>query len=431
MPQRASIVVLVVAFASATGCQLLRTEPRTARAAATPPQAPAKVAQAPPPVARATLPEGPEASLESVLADLEKSGRLDAATREQVLSDLRQTDPALWPQYLAVFRSAQAYRGRHAPSSSTPATADPSAAPSESQASAVASDHKAPAEIATVAPRDTPAPGPQTPPAPTAPPGEIQQVAHRATLAAEGATSSREPTAEGWERELDAAIADLDRHLQASPDAELAARLGLLRLAADRRDEALRASATLAGSAQSYWSSQLYALSTFLETQRGDGEPSRLAEAAQHLRAAAGELAEMAPLVVRNPHFCTEVSSYGVFKPFDKYTFRPGQEVLLYCEIENFKSESLPEGQHTAMSARYRILDSQGREASAGELGRTEETCRNVRRDYFLRYFLTLPDHLYDGKYTLHLTVEDLTAKKFAQATIDLTIDRGTKPTGG
>jgi hypothetical protein len=159
-----------------------------------------------------------------------------------------------------------------------------------------------------------------------------------------------------------------------------------------------------------------------LDAQGDPNAESRAAEAALHLSDATARLREGASLVVRNLAFCTEVSSYGVYKPFDNYVFRPGQEVLLYAEVENFKSELVPEGYKTVLGSRYQILDKEGKQAEERDFGVTEEVCRNRRRDFFIRYQFALPDRIYDGAYTLKLTIEDQQGEKIGQGSIELTI---------
>ena len=77
-------------------------------------------------------------------------------------------------------------------------------------------------------------------------------------------------------------------------------------------------------------------------------------------------------------------------KEFESSEFEPGQEVILYAEVENFKSEPTPEGYHTALQSSYQILDSRGQRVAEHEFATTEEYCRNPRRDFFLRYHIFL-----------------------------------------
>ena len=89
------------------------------------------------------------------------------------------------------------------------------------------------------------------------------------------------------------------------------------------------------------------------------------------------------------------------------YEFHSGQEVLLYAEVENFKSAATEQGFHTALRSSYQILDNRGARVDQKEFEITEEHCQNPRRDYFIRYFVWMPKRIYGGTYTLQLTIED------------------------
>jgi hypothetical protein len=141
-----------------------------------------------------------------------------------------------------------------------------------------------------------------------------------------------------------------------------------------------------------------------------------------HLRDANLKLGDMATLSVRNLAFATEVHSYGVYKKFERYEFHPGQEVLLYAEVENFKSAASEQGFHTALKSSYQILDNRGARVDQKEFEITEEHCQNPRRDYFIRYFVWMPKRVYGGTYTLQLTIEDTLSQKIGQASIEFTV---------
>jgi hypothetical protein len=145
-------------------------------------------------------------------------------------------------------------------------------------------------------------------------------------------------------------------------------------------------------------------------------------EARQQLMAAANRLGELAPLLVRNASFAKEVKSYGDITPFEKAEFMPGQEVLLYAELENFKSEETPKGFNTQFRGSYEIFDARGQRVIAQELGKTEEYCRNHRRDFFLVYNFRLPKRIYGGRHSLQLTVEDLHGQKIGQSSLEFTV---------
>jgi hypothetical protein len=203
-------------------------------------------------------------------------------------------------------------------------------------------------------------------------------------------------------------------------DAALALRLRLLYLAAGRREDALRPIAGLAPAEQEFWNNEFYALSELIGPRSEAAQ--RAATAIPHHRYAALALAELAPLRVQHLAFCREVASFGVYTPYAQDRFRPGEEVLLYAELENFQSRSTSKGWHTSFRARYQILDAAGRRVAHGELPRTEEYCAHPRRDYFVCYFVTIPERIYDGQYTLELAIEDALQNELATSTIEFTV---------
>jgi hypothetical protein len=56
-----------------------------------------------------------------------------------------------------------------------------------------------------------------------------------------------------------------------------------------------------------------------------------------------------------------------------------------------------------------------------------EEYCANPRRDYFIAYeAIRLPAQIYDGRYTLKLSIEDTLGKKIGQSSLDFQVKQGT-----
>lgn len=303
-----------------------------------------------------------------------------------------------------------------APTMAVPAATQSPAQSALSIAPAVSADTAKAPEVQVALTSASSSPLPPEPPAtkPTEP---------RPVSAAASSTTTAPPT---WQEELAKAIQLLETKT-AEPaktpgEASLHASLRLLYLVAGRRDDALRPIAGVSESQQEFWNKQVYGLSVYLDEKRTDDDTRRAAEAMTHFRAATAQLAASASLVVRNLNFCTEVSSYGVFKKFDKYEFTAGQEVLLYAEIENYKSEQTDRGYHTALKSHYQVLDSQGKRIADQDFAVTEEHCQNLRRDFFVRYFVWMPKQIAAGNYTLQLTVEDTKGQKIGQSLIQFSI---------
>ena len=234
------------------------------------------------------------------------------------------------------------------------------------------------------------------------------------------------PRGDPWQDHLDMATKALEAELRQAPpssgDVAKQARLRLLYLAANRREDAVRPIRSVSPAVQDFWSQEMYGLAAWLDAERTTDPARRAAEARQQLSTALCRLGELAPLGVRNLTFVKEVKSYGDITPFEKTEFAPGQEVLLYAEVENFKSEEDPKGFQTEFRGSYEIFDARGQRVSAQELGKTSERCRNPRRDFFVIYDFRLPKRIYPGKHTLQLTVEDLKSQKIGQSSVDFSI---------
>lgn len=427
------------------------TDGPAVQGAASPPGAPAKGSPTPGQnasnlQARAAAPPGsappiesgkPAPSLQDVIAEIDSLGDVNPAVQKRLLEELRQSDPALWPMLTQQIRATLAYQKQHAarqPENAAPdqvAARRPGsterrasgAAPAAVAEAPAASNSKTPEQVAAAATAALPAALPEQGPArqlaesaaPPAAAGAIQQVAYEKPAAPGDWNQSLAETIQGLELQARQPTKDGDAVAQH-------ARLRMLYLIAGRRDDALQPIPGATAAQQQYWSEQLYALSAYLDSQRIADAGRRAAEAVLHLSEAVASLGELGPLVVKNLNFCTEVTSYGVFKRLDGHDFRPGQQVLLYAEVDNFKSEETRDGFHTALQSSYQILDAQGRRVAHDDFALTEEHCQNRRRDYFVRYFLTLPSQIYEGRYTLELTVEDTLGRKIGQSTMQFSV---------
>lgn len=150
----------------------------------------------------------------------------------------------------------------------------------------------------------------------------------------------------------------------------------------------------------------------------------RLTLALQSHRKAAEYLEQVSNLEVINVSFCTEVDSFGVITKFSEYNFRPDQEVLLYCELENFVSQKISSGYETQLQGSYEIINSDGRRIADQLLPVDSDVCGKKRRDFYIAYRLHMPDDIEPGRYSLQLTIEDMKGHKFGQSKIDFQVIR-------
>ncbi|HOM16157.1 MAG TPA: hypothetical protein PLQ00_02455 [Thermoguttaceae bacterium] len=229
-----------------------------------------------------------------------------------------------------------------------------------------------------------------------------------------------------WQQRLTLLLREMEMGLSPTPqtDEEIARHVyyRLLCLAAGRRDEALQPIPGAPPAMQDFWSHEFYAIHLLLDDRENADRRQRAAEAKRLFQEAAGKLAVAAPLTLRGLAFATEVQSFGCYGGFDKYEFQPGQEVLLYAEVENFQSQPTPKGFHTKLRSRYQIFNAEGHSSAEQEFPVTEEYCRQIRRDFFIAYPVRLPQDLPPGRYTLKLSLEDLHRGEVCQGSIEFTI---------
>ena len=134
-------------------------------------------------------------------------------------------------------------------------------------------------------------------------------------------------------------------------------------------------------------------------------------------REATAHLAAVSNLEVRSVAFCTQVDGYGTFKKFAKNQFQAGQDILLYCEIDNVAAEKVKGGFETQLQGSYEIRDPQGRLITDQDLPMEPEVCMNHRRDYFIVYRIYMPSQMQPGNYELRLTIEDKKGGKYGHST--------------
>lgn len=401
-------------------------------------------------------------AMHRVIAEIQELGAMDPGAREELLENLKQTDPRLWPLVVQQVRANLAWRQRveqremvAGSSSVSPQSRSPWPSPPRDQAAVRSANGESggtqsPSE-SFPRQRGLPAGGSSPPasnhaalPPPKKPAGARPSTGDptRSDKLARTPPPDRqaedEPAAEvialshqskaddDWQTHLEEAIRLLESDVARSPqsDGESArqARLRMLYLLGNRRDEALRPVPSLAPAMQDFWSKQLYGLATLMDPQQISESSHRKAEAKQHLDAAVSKLGESCPLVVSNLAFVTEIELFGRYKPFEKYQFEPGQEVLLYAELENFESKETPRGFHTATRSSYQIFDSSGRRVAEHEFSPSEEYCPTARRDYFIGHQFTLPRRIFPGKHVLQLTVADLNSEKIGQSLIEFAV---------
>ena len=133
---------------------------------------------------------------------------------------------------------------------------------------------------------------------------------------------------------------------------------------------------------------------------------------------------EPAPPVfaIQNACFASRVQGWGVIDRFEAATFSPGQELIIYFELDQLASRESADGHATRIDTMLRLVDGDGRRVHEWTFEPLEETCRGQRRDYFARYLVALPVSTPTGPYRLEVIVSDTIAGRTAHASLSLEV---------
>ncbi len=415
--------------------------------------------------------------LVEILAELEEIGETDPQLQRELMTSVREMigqseqDPLMWARMRGTIMAAISYRKQQrsardsldadigkqatppvrrveepstAPSPSSVADASPEGTATaasidlhqpESVSSATSDDPIAASQITT--PRiDAVALLTQTPSATT--PDIAERLANLQRGAWGFGTSGTPVSIDGaddafpsalsadWTAHLQQAIATLEAQTDGAPqtseEINRHAALRTLYMLAGRREQAVAPIDGIAPELQDFWSNQLYGLSMVRDTATITDPARRATEAATHLRFANQRLGEAGVLEIRNLAFCRTAQGFGLYEPLAPRSFQAGQQVVLYLEVENFRTSPSEQGHALSLAGKYQIVDQRGKLVFSGELGEYKEQCRTRRRDLYYSSLIQLPGSLAAGDYNMQVSIEDKIGRKAADAAIEFSI---------
>ncbi len=144
-----------------------------------------------------------------------------------------------------------------------------------------------------------------------------------------------------------------------------------------------------------------------------------------HVETSASSSAIAAPpgLGVGKVRLCRRVRGFGSFEAIDESHVKPGQPLLVYCELIGMQYEARSASFVSRLSSKIEIVTAAGGPVVfSHEYGPEEDVCGSARRDFYVNYRVELPRSLVAGPYVLRLTQTDLVAKKTASAEISFAI---------
>ena len=250
-------------------------------------------------------------------------------------------------------------------------------------------------------------------------------------------------SAAGWNQELRKLINLAESDLAESDSGQMNhdeyvrkhVHLRLLYLVSGQAGRAVSVIPDIDSSEQEYWQQQLFALNKYFAAERIPSHEDRVTESLSDLRMAIQHMRTQARLQIRNMNFCSRIASYGVYDRMLNSRFQVGQQVLVYAEIENFRSEEVMDtgiGKFkTKLSSTLEVYADQQGGLNPGinqhpirieRFSPTVDLCSSPRRDYFNAYTYQLPADLLPGRYRLVLTVRDELGEGFASESLNFEI---------
>ncbi|MDB4333737.1 hypothetical protein N9990_00260 [bacterium] len=172
-----------------------------------------------------------------------------------------------------------------------------------------------------------------------------------------------------------------------------------------------------------YWEHQLEAIEVMAQGG-GEEETGKAADATLgNLRKAMSRLESIAELQIKNGAICFEIGGFGKHKSFPKNLFKPGQPILVYCEVENYESKDQKIDSKRVVQSRfqgsYQIENGDGQQVQSGDFPVIEDNAPQRRRDFYL-YFKIKLNELEPGNYRLQMEIEDLNGQKTGNLEQDL-----------
>jgi len=248
--------------------------------------------------------------------------------------------------------------------------------------------------------------------------------------------SERSPNenSSGWNQELQRLISlAADEASKRNPSAneqesrsyvEKQVYLRMLHLMAGQPERAFEPVYGIDAADQEFWQQLMWGVASYFDAAIPDAN-DRATQTVAQIRTAVERLQENAKLELRNVAFCNRIESYGDYQRFQRDEFSPGQPVLVYAEVGNFKSEQASDGKfRTLLSSTIEIYQA-GTTTNPIEripFQPAEDLCRNHRRDYFHSYEFTVPERIGIGPHVMKLTVEDQLSRKVATYTLNFTV---------
>lgn len=151
-----------------------------------------------------------------------------------------------------------------------------------------------------------------------------------------------------------------------------------------------------------------------------ESPPTTAAAPVASVPAAPAPSADPPVLAIHNACFASRVRAWSVVDRFEAAEFRPGQDVIVYFELDQLATRSHDQGHTTRVETALRLVDADGHRLHEWSFEPLEETCGSRRRDYFARYLVTIPLTARPGHCRLEIAVTDAIGGRTAHTSLPL-----------
>lgn len=150
------------------------------------------------------------------------------------------------------------------------------------------------------------------------------------------------------------------------------------------------------------------------------------ADPLEHTAQALAKIDDLRRLVAQNADptvshiaLCRKVLTFGSYEELPQEELVSGRTIplIVYSEVGNFRSRQTDEAAYeTQLATRLEVFTKGGELVWQRDEPEVMDTCRNLRRDFFIAQRVTLPPTLPAGDYVLKVRVEDKLAAKAGEA---------------
>ena len=198
--------------------------------------------------------------------------------------------------------------------------------------------------------------------------------------------------------------------------------LRLLYGVAGRSADAARVIEGLPREEQEFWQSLMLAMNQYRATGTEADRTEQLTETLAQLRAATRHLQPLSRLEIYRLQFCTRIDGFGNAAAFPTSDFEPGQRLLLYAGVRNFRSELTGDGRYRSEFAAIVefLREEDGEVLERIRLPQIPDECDEERTDYFQSFELTAP--VLEGNYIVRLHLRDQLTRQTTEARLRMTI---------